>query len=58
MEILNQITLKMVLSVIAGGALGYGYYRFIGCKSGTCPIVQNPFLSILYGAVLGYIFAL
>jgi len=48
----------MVLSVIAGGALGYGYYRFIGCKSGTCPIVQNPFLSILYGAVLGYIFAL
>lgn len=37
------------------GALG-GYfilYRIIGCSSGSCPITTNPYISILYGIILG-----
>lgn len=38
---------------LLGGAAGYGFYRFIGCKTGMCPITSNPWLSIVWGAVIG-----
>jgi len=25
----------------------------VGCKTGTCPITRNPWVSMIYGAVLG-----
>lgn len=43
---------RRVISVIVGGFIGYLYYYFIGCKSGTCAIKSNPVNMILYGAVL------
>jgi hypothetical protein len=45
--------LKYVLALLAGGAAGYIYYRLVGCRTGACPITANPYLSILYGAVMG-----
>ncbi len=47
--------LHLAVSIIGGGALGYAYYRFIGCASGTCPISSNPYISTIYGAVMGYL---
>lgn len=47
--------LHLVLFIAGGGALGYAYYRFIGCASGTCPITSNPYISTIYGAVMGYL---
>ncbi len=40
--------------VVGGGALGFAYYKFIGCSSGACPITSNPWISTLYGALMGY----
>jgi hypothetical protein len=51
------MTLKLVLSVIAGAVLGFGYYRLVGCRSGTCPITSSPYISTIYGAVMGYLFS-
>jgi hypothetical protein len=42
-----------VSPVLIGGAAGYLYYRFVGCKTGLCPITRNPWVSTLYGALLG-----
>jgi hypothetical protein len=53
MQILEFITIKMILSISIGGLLGFGYYRFVGCKTGTCPISRNPYISTIYGAALG-----
>lgn len=36
-----------------GAALGFGYHRVVGCSSGACPITANPYLSTLYGALMG-----
>lgn len=47
--------LHLGLFVLGGGALGYAYYRFIGCASGTCPITSNPYISTIYGAMMGYL---
>lgn len=44
---------KLVLGVVAGAVLGFLYSRFIGCRTGTCPLTSNPYSATLYGAVLG-----
>jgi hypothetical protein len=36
-----------------GAVGGFLYYRFVGCKSGLCPITRNPWISTLYGALIG-----
>lgn len=38
---------------IAGAIGGFIYYSEIGCISGSCPITSNPYISTVYGAVLG-----
>lgn len=38
---------------LAGAAGGYLLYRTVGCKTGYCPITRNPWISTLYGAVVG-----
>jgi hypothetical protein len=53
MYIFEFITIKLLLSVLTGGILGYGYYRLVGCSSGACPITSNPYISTIYGAGLG-----
>jgi hypothetical protein len=43
----------MFIGAAIGGLLGFLYYKFIGCASGTCPITSKPLNSVLYGAVMG-----
>jgi hypothetical protein len=49
------MTLRLLLFMLGGAALGFGYQRLIGCRSGTCAITSNPYVSTLYGAVMGYL---
>ena len=44
---------RLALFLLGGAAVGFLYYRFVGCRSGTCAITSNPYISTLYGAVLG-----
>lgn len=47
--------LRMVTGPLIGALIGFAYYKFIGCTSGACPITSNPWASIIYGAVLGFL---
>lgn len=48
--------IRRILPLVLGGAaLGFGYQRLIGCRSGMCIITSNPFVAALYGAVMGYL---
>lgn len=49
------MALRMVAFVLCGAAAGFAYQRLIGCRSGTCPITANPWISTAYGAVMGYL---
>jgi hypothetical protein len=49
--------LKIAISAALGGGLGFAYYKFVGCATGTCPLTSNPWISSLYGAVLGGLIA-
>jgi hypothetical protein len=49
---MSIFTERLVYPVI-GGALGFLYYKFIGCSTGACPITANPVTSTLYGLLVG-----
>lgn len=53
-EFIRKHILK-IAGITVGMIGGYLYYYFIGCQSGGCPITSNPYISIVYGAVLGYL---
>lgn len=44
-----------IIGIVAGLTGGYLYYHFVGCNSGTCPITSNPWVSTLYGGLIGYL---
>jgi hypothetical protein len=48
---------RIVIGVVVGGGLGFAYYKLIGCSSGTCPLTSNPFISTIYGGILGALLA-
>jgi len=47
--------LLKITGLSVGAIGGFVYYHFVGCASGTCPITSNPYISVLYGALLGYL---
>ena len=49
--------LKLIIGVLAGGGLGFAYFKFVGCASGACPLTSHPVISTIYGAVIGAIIA-
>lgn len=50
--------LKYVIGALVGGGLGYFVmYKLIGCSTGTCVITANPYISTIYGIVLGLLFS-
>lgn len=38
---------------VAGAIMGWLYWYYVGCASGTCPISSSPVVSTLYGGLLG-----
>ncbi len=44
-----------IAGILTGAVLGFAYYYFIGCTTGTCPITSRPLNAVLYGMILGYL---
>ena len=44
-----------ILGIFLGGILGFAYYHFVGCETGTCAITSKPINSTIYGMVVGYL---
>lgn len=49
--------LRLLIGGVVGGGLGFVYYKFVGCSTGTCPLTSNPVISTIYGMVLGALVA-
>ena len=49
---------RLALGLLLGGGLGFGYQKLIGCRTGTCPLTATPLRAIIYGAVLGTLWAM
>ncbi|MDC1105185.1 DUF6132 family protein [Prolixibacteraceae bacterium] len=42
-----------LIGMVIGAIVGYMYWKWIGCDSGTCPITNSPINSSLYGTLMG-----
>lgn len=49
--------IKLIIGAAVGGGLGFAYYKFIGCSTGACPLTSNPWISSIYGALVGALIA-
>jgi len=45
--------LRLALSAGLGVLAGLAWYRFVGCRSGGCPLTSNPWLMALFGGAMG-----
>ena len=44
---------RPLIFILIGSLVGLGYYYFIGCSSGSCPLVSNPFITMGYTGIIG-----
>ncbi|MFC2116079.1 DUF6132 family protein [Bacteroidota bacterium] len=44
---------KTGLFILGGAIIGFAYWRFIGCTSGTCPLTSNWHSTTLFGGLIG-----
>lgn len=56
-RIMKQLSWIHLIGIVVGLAGGFIYYRTVGCASGACPIQSNPYLTMLWGGMMGYLLA-
>jgi hypothetical protein len=49
--------LRAALGGLAGAAVGYAMYRFVGCRTGACPLTANPFIAMAIWGFMGALVA-
>lgn len=47
--------LRPALFTLGGTLVGLGYYYLMGCSTGSCAITSNPFNSMVYMGLIGWL---
>lgn len=50
----RYLTIIIAFTLI-GVAGGFAYYWFVGCKTGGCAITSSPYMSMIWGGMVGYL---
>lgn len=50
---MNSVLTRALIGGAIGAAVGFAMYKFVGCKTGACPIVANPWTSIVVYGLIG-----
>jgi len=49
--------LRILIGAAVGAGFGFGWYKFVGCSTGACPLTRHPVVSTLYGLAVGALIA-
>lgn len=52
-KIKNFFTIRLIIGLVMGSIGGFLFYCFVGCSSGSCAISSNPWISTIYGMMIG-----
>ncbi len=44
---------KTVVGAVGGAAVGLALYRFVGCRTGACPLNSNPWIAMALWGLIG-----
>ena len=47
--------MRPLLFTLGGVIVGYLYYRFVGCSTGSCAITSKPVNSMFYMGLMGWL---
>lgn len=50
--------LRPILGAVIGAAVGFAFYKFVGCRSGACPLTGNPWIATVWWGVIGTMVAM
>lgn len=46
--------MKAIIATTLGAAVGFAWWKFVGCSTGACPLSSNVVISVAWGAIMGY----
>jgi len=52
-----NMALKIGLGAVVGAGLGLAIYKFVGCRTGACPLQTNPWISMVIWGLMGALVA-
>ena len=54
---MNAAWVKLVIGLVVGAGVGYAMHRYVGCRTGACPLTANPWVSMAVYGFLGAMLA-
>jgi len=49
--------IRIAVGGVVGALVGLAMYRFVGCRTGTCPLTAHPFTSMVIWGTMGALLA-
>jgi hypothetical protein len=50
--------IRTIIGGVLGALVGFAAYKFIGCRTGTCPLTANPYVAMTIWGLIGVMMAL
>jgi hypothetical protein len=44
---------RPLVGAVVGAAVGFAVYKFVGCRTGACPLTGNPWIAMIWWGVIG-----
>lgn len=45
--------IRIVVGAMIGAGIGFALYKFVGCRTGACPLTGNPFIAMTIWGIAG-----
>ena len=52
-----SMLLRSVIGAAVGAGVGLLMYRFVGCRTGACPLTANPYVAMAIWGLMGFLVA-
>jgi len=52
-----HITIRIIIGAVLGMLFGLAMYRFVGCRTGACPLTGNPYIAMGIWGLMGALIA-